>query len=136
MEYNTYYVNGKRFHRSKTYRHFGHTNNSNAFAIIDWIESNILQGSGIRDFRKTTVDLILAPYLINIRKCDYDVAYETIAKWLNKCGKTRSLTFNVRYTVNHALNRAKDECRYPMKLDTRKSKYPEMYEVMVTISSA
>ena len=126
--HNTYYVNGKRFHRSKTYRHFGHTNNSNAFATIDWIESNILQGSCIRDFRKITVDLVLAPYLINVRKCDYDVAYDTIAKWLDKCGKRRSLTFNVRYTVNHALNRAKDECMHPMKLDTIKSKYHEMYQ--------
>ena len=126
--HNTYYVNCKRFHRSKTYRHFGHTNNSNAFATIDWIELNILQGLGIRDFRKITVDLVLAPYLINVRKCDYDVAYDTIAKWLDKCSKRRSLTFNVRYTINHALNRAKDECIHPMKLDTVQSKYHEMYQ--------
>ena len=125
---NIYYVKGKRFHRAKTYRHFGYTNNSNPFVIIDWIESHILQGSGIGDFRKITIDLVLAPYLINVKKCDYDIAYDAIAKWLDKCGKKRPLTFNVRYKVNHALNRAKDECMYPMKLDTIKSKYNEMYE--------
>jgi hypothetical protein len=35
--HNTYYIKGKRFHRSKTYRHFGYTNNSNAFETIDWM---------------------------------------------------------------------------------------------------
>ena len=69
----------------------------------------------------------MAPYLINVKKCDYDVAYDKIAKWLDKCGKRKSLTFNVRYKVNYALNHAKDECMYPMKLDTIKSKYHEMY---------
>lgn len=28
----------------------------------------------------------------------------------------------------HALNRAKDECMYPMKLDTLKTGYPDMYK--------
>lgn len=130
MDYchNTYYINGKRFHRSKTYRHFGHTNNSNAFATIDWIEFNLLQGSGLHDFRKITIDLVLAPYLVNIKKCDYDVAYDTIVKWLDKCAKKRPLMFDARYKVKYALNHAKNECRYPMKLDTLKSKYPEMDE--------
>jgi hypothetical protein len=130
--HNTYYIKGKRFHRSKTYRHFGYTNNSNAFETIDWIESNILQGIGMNDFRKITIDLILAPYLVNVKKYDYIIAYDIITKWLDKCGKKRSLTFNVRCKVNHALNRAKDQCMYPMKLDTIKSKYHEMYqEVMI-----
>ena len=33
------------------------------------------------------------------------------------------------------MNHAKNECRYPMKLDTLKSKYPEMYEEVMTIRS-
>jgi hypothetical protein len=44
------------------------------------------------------------------------------------CAKKRPLTFNARYKIKYALNRAKDECMYPMKLDTIKSKYHEMYE--------
>jgi non-catalytic primase subunit PriX-like protein len=88
----------------------------------------VTQGSGVNDFRKITIDLVLAPYLINVKKCDYDIAYDTISKWLDKCAKKRSLTFNVRYKVNHALNHAKDECMYPMKLDTIRSKYREMYQ--------
>ena len=131
--YNTYKVQGKRFHRTKTYRHFGYTNNSNPFSTIDWIESNIIEGIGISDFRKITIDLVLAPYLVNIKKYDYDAAYDTIVKWLDKCAKKRPITFNARYKVKYALNHAKNECRYPMKLDTLKSKYPEMYEEVMTI---
>jgi hypothetical protein len=82
------------------------------------------------DFRKLTIDLVLAPYLINVKKCDYDMAYDTIAEWLDKCGKKRSLTFNIR---TKSLNHAKDECMYPMKLDTIKTKYNEMYnEIFVS----
>ena len=96
---------------------------------INWIESNILQGEGISDCRKITIDLVLAPYLLNVKKYDYNAAYCTIAKWLDKCAGKRRLTFNVNYKIRSALNRAQNgPVLYPMRLDTIKSKYPEMYE--------
>jgi hypothetical protein len=127
--YNTYRIAGKRSTvRSKTYRHFGYTNRSQPYSTIDWIETNILQGVGIGDYRKIIVELVLAPYLINVKKCDYDVAYNTIVKWLDKCDRIRPLDFKPRYKVNYALKRANyGPVLYPMKLDTVKSKYPEMY---------
>ena len=95
---------------------------------IRWIESNILQGEGISDCRKITIDLVLAPYLINIKKYDYNTAYDTILKWLDKCAGKRPLTFNANYKLRCALNRAQNgPVLYPMRLDTMKSKYPEMY---------
>jgi hypothetical protein len=125
---NMYFTSGKRFHRCKTYRHFGYTNKLDPYSTVDWIETNILQGPGISDYRKLTIDLILAPYLVNVKKCDYDTAYDTIAKWLDKCAKIRSLDFNPRYKINYALKRANNgPVLYPMKLDTIKSKYSEMY---------
>jgi hypothetical protein len=94
---------------------------------------NVLEGPGIIDFRKITIDLVLAPYLVNVKKYSYNAAYDTIANWLDKCAEKRSLTFNVRYKVNHALKHAKDQCMYPMKLDTIKSKYHELYnEIFVS----
>jgi hypothetical protein len=60
----------------KNYRHFGHTNVSPAGSIY-WIE-NVITNYGIKDSRKLFIDLILAPYLINIRKCDYETAYAMI----------------------------------------------------------
>ena len=127
--YNTYRIAGKRSTaRSKTYRHFGYTNRSQPYSTIDWIETNILQGAGIGDYRKITLELVLAPYLVNVKKCDYDVAYNTIVKWLDKCGRIRPLDFKPRCKVNYAVKHANHgPVLYPMKLDTIKSKYPEMY---------
>jgi hypothetical protein len=66
---------------------------------------------------------------VNVKKCDYDIAYNTILKWLDKCGRVRPLDFKPRYKVNYALKRANyGPVLYPMKLDTIKSKYPEMYK--------
>jgi len=32
-----------------------------------WIESNILHGTGITDYRQLTINLILVKYLINVK---------------------------------------------------------------------
>jgi hypothetical protein len=124
---NTYFTQGKRFHRCKTYRHFGYTNRTESYHTIDWIGS-LLLGSGMGDCRKITIELVLAPYLINVKKCDFDIAYNTIANWLDKCGKIRRLDFTARARINYALKHANyGPALYPMRLDTIKSKYPEMY---------
>jgi Primase X len=126
--YKNYSVKGKRFHRHKTYRHFGYTNYGDQYRTIDWIES-LLSGSGIADYRKITMDLILAPYLVNVKKCDYDTAYKIIAEWLDKCSRIRRLDFSPRNKISYALKHANyGPVLYPMRLDTMKSKYPQMYK--------
>ena len=49
---------------------------------IPWIEK-LLQ-TPIDDYRKNAVSLILAPYLINIKKLSYDHALNIINSWLRK----------------------------------------------------
>ena len=46
--------------------------------------------------RKNAVSLILAPYLINIKKVSYEDALNIINSWLMKCGKLRQLDQNFR----------------------------------------
>jgi hypothetical protein len=95
---------------------------------IHWIESAILDGHGIADWRKATIHLVLAPYLINVRKCDYSTAHGIIADWLDKCTRIRSLDFNARNKISYALKHAKDgPVLYPMRQDTMREKYPQMY---------
>jgi hypothetical protein len=56
-------------------KRYGHTlGQSNA---IHWVET--LLETPIEDYRKNAISLILAPYLINIRKIPYDDAF-TILK--------------------------------------------------------
>jgi Primase X len=113
----------------KNYRHFGHTNIS-PVGSIDWIE-NLISNGGIADYRKLIIDLVLAPYLINIMKYDYEAAYNTIIQWLDKCGQKNPLRFNARYKVCYALNRSKKTGIKPIRLDTMKREYAEMYKEII-----
>ena len=65
---------------------------------LPWIEK-LLQ-TPIDDYRKNAVSLILAPYLINIKKVSYDNALNIINNWLSKCDKSRKLDQNFDYTVS------------------------------------
>lgn len=127
-----YYYYQSRFSK-KNYKHFGYTNTDTA-QVIDWIED--LLKRGIEDCRQQTIDLVLAPYLVNIKKYEYELAYNTIVQWLDKCSQKSSLKFNIRYEVRYALNRAKREAMRPMKLDTMRSNYPDMYQEIMIVDTA
>src|SRR5919205_3931490 len=83
---------------------------------ITWMEK-LLQ-TPIDDYRKNAVNLILAPYLINVRKVSYDAALNIINGWLSKCGELRQLDQNFDYTVRYALKYSAKNGNRPLKLDT------------------
>jgi hypothetical protein len=56
--------------------------NSTNSTTIQWIEK-LLQ-TPLDDYRKFVVWRILAPYLINIRKCSADDAINIIRNWLDE----------------------------------------------------
>lgn len=58
------------------------------------------------DFRKQMIDLVIAPYLVNIKQYDYDISYSKIAEWLDKCGRRRKLDFNPRDKISYTLKRS------------------------------
>jgi hypothetical protein len=45
----------------------------------------------LEDYRKNAVSLILAPYLINIRKIPPDQANQSLIEWLERCNAVRRL---------------------------------------------
>jgi hypothetical protein len=53
-----------------------------------------------------TVDLVLAPYLVNIKNLGYDTAYSKIVEWLDRCGRIRILEFNPRLKISYALKQS------------------------------
>jgi hypothetical protein len=123
-------------HMKKNYRRFGNTTRVN-FAIsategITWIENLLNSNEGIADFRKLSIDLVIAPYLVNIRQYDYDTAYSKIAKWLDQCSKRRRLDFNPRNKISYALRRSLKTGIKPMKLETMKNNYSDMYREVVS----
>ena len=95
---------------------------------IPWIEK-LLQ-TPIDDYRKTAVSLILAPYLINVKKLSYDAASSIINSWLSKCSELRQLDQNFDYTVRYALKYSAKNGQRPLKLDTLKTKNLMLYDLL------
>jgi len=93
---------------------------------INWIE--ILLRRPLDDYRKTIVNLILAPYLVNIRGFANKNAYEIIKVWLELCAAQTKLNFNAHYLTNTALLNARKTNYKPMRMDTLKTRNPEIYK--------
>ena len=98
---------------------------------ISWIE--ILLQTPIEDYRKNAIGLILAPYLINIRKFSYEMASVLIKDWLRKCNQVRTLDFNYEYKVKYCLNISIRKMQLPLKFDTLKTKNNELYVLLSLI---
>jgi Primase X len=95
---------------------------------IAWIEK--LLKTPIYDYRKNVVNLILAPYLINIKKLSYDASSNIINSWLGKCGELRQLDQNFDYTVRYALKYSAKNGQRPLKFDTLKLKNTALYDLL------
>ena len=68
---------------------------------INWIE--VLLKTPLDDYRKTIVNLVLAPYLVNVRKLDYEASFTIIRQWLDLCSSSRKLCFVADSLTSNAL---------------------------------
>ena len=99
----------------------------------EWID-NILE-KPFNDCRKIILRLILAPYLINIKKYSYEESYRIIKEWLYKCDSVEKLDpagnfFD--YRINYALKNAIHKPQIgPMRL--QKIKNDKVYEKLYTL---
>ena len=97
-----------------------------------WIE-HLIQTS-IEDYRKLVIDLILAPYLINIRKISYQESYTIIKNWLDKCNELRTVDNykNFEYRIKYALKNAMNKQIGSMSLTKIQtdSTYNELYQLL------
>jgi len=98
---------------------------SNEKSKINWVET-LLQ-TPIDDYRKNAIALILAPYLINIRKMSYQECFLIIKDWLSKCNALRELHPDFDYRIKYSLNIAVRKQRLPMKFDTLKTKNSNLH---------
>jgi hypothetical protein len=99
--------------------------NSNIFC---WIEK--LLNTPISDFRKNAINLILAPYLVNIKKLSYQQSFNILTDWLQKCNSLRKLDYNPDYLVKSALTTASQKRIPSMKLLTLKDRNLELYNIL------
>jgi hypothetical protein len=95
---------------------------------IKWID--ILLEIPISDCRKNAISLILAPYLINIKKLPYTNAFDIIKDWLNKCDPLRRLDPNFNSRVKTALEDAIQKGILPRSLIKLREKNRELYNML------
>ena len=116
----------KEFNNMQKVRTKGHHNfHGNTIA---WIEK--LLETPIDGYRKNAVSLILAPYLINVKRLSYDGALNIINDWLSKCGKSRQLDQDFNYLVRYALKYCAKNGNRPLKIETLKNKNPILYDLL------
>lgn len=97
---------------------------------IGWIEA-LLQ-TPIEDYRKNALALIVAPYLLNVKKLSYSDAMAAAKAWLDLCDGARRLDSYFSARVKAALDTAAREKTLPMRLDTLKSRNKGLYERLKT----
>ena len=95
---------------------------------IFWIEK--LLNTPISDFRKNATSLIVAPYLVNIKKLSYQQSFDILTDWLQKCNSFKKLDFNPNYLVKYALTTAIQKRIPPMKLVTLMDRNLELYNML------
>ena len=96
---------------------------------IYWIEK--LLRIGIDDYRKDLLFWVLAPYLMTVRKMDYDKACIVLELWLSGCNDVRRLEPSLSYFKNrirYCLDTAREQERLPIKFQTFVEYYPELYK--------
>ena len=113
--------------RSKNKKNIDVNANDEYFA---WIEK--LLRTPIPDFRKLVIDLVLSPYLINVRKLSYEESYKIIKEWLDKCNDTKKLDNyrNFEYRINYALTNSLKKQIPPMSIITLKTNYKDLYYLL------
>jgi len=132
-EFRTYLIQKKiddYNYRQKILKARRYTNN-NDNKIRFWIEK--LLNTPILDFRKNALNLILAPYLINIKKLSYQQSFNILTDWLQKCNSLRKLDFKPEFLVKSALSIAIQKGIPPMKLVTLKDRNLELYNILYKV---
>ena len=85
------------------------TNNNYDPKYYVWVD--LLIQSPIPDHRKLVIDLILAPYLINVKQLSFEESYTIIKNWLDKChdlenlDNYRNFEYRIKYALKNAMNK-------------------------------
>jgi hypothetical protein len=91
---------------------------------IVWIE--LLLQTPIDDYRKNAVALIIAPYLINIKRLPYYDAMTVVKEWLARCDQVRRLDSNFDQRIKSSLDVAIRDKTKPMRLSTLQGRNPTL----------
>jgi hypothetical protein len=100
---------------------------TNSSTTIRWIEK--LLNTPLDDYRKFAMWCILAPYLINVKKCSADEASKIIKEWLDRCNQLRRLDF-AYHVIKYNIDSAKRNGYLPISLEELKTDNTYLYNVL------
>jgi hypothetical protein len=127
---NEYNYRQRQQQKQKRNYNYNYLKNNHTSYYYEWIDKKILANQ-FEDYRKIIINLILAPYLIVIKKLSFEDSYQIIYEWLQKCDLLRKLNFNIRDLVNTALVTAYKKQIPPMSIITLKTNYKDLYFLLV-----
>jgi hypothetical protein len=81
----------------------------------------------IDDHRKFALRVILAPYLIEVKKLFYGEGSNIITEWLDKCNRIERLDFNANSKIREGLNEVLKKGYFPISFDKLKTECNELY---------
>ena len=124
------YSNKIRSKNNKKYHSSNNNNNNNNY--YDWIETKVLQ-TAFSDYRKLIVGLILAPYLVVIKKLSYDESFKIIYEWLQKCDSSsgRKLDFDPKYLINNNIKSSVKKLIPPISIYKLEVNYRNLYLLLL-----
>ena len=97
---------------------------------ISYIEK--LLDISLSDYRKDSLNLILAPYFVNILNSSEEESFSRIKDWVSKCNSIRPLKPSIKDfddIINNAIKRAKVTGIKPLKFkDTLQYKNKKLYD--------
>ena len=116
--------------RQKYYslKYNGSSNNSIP-KCYQWIEDKLLK-TPIPDYRKITVDLVLVPFFIVIKKLTANQTFDLTKEYLIKCNELQPLKPSINEfekRIKIAIEKSIENKIPPIKIENMRNKYPQWY---------
>ena len=120
-------INLKKLETNKKYYSLRYNNSSNNIPkCYQWIEDKLLK-TPISDYRKITIDLLLVPFFIVIKKMTVNETFNLTKEYLIRCHELQSL--------NPSLNEFEKRIKIaienkipPIRIENIQNKYPQWYD--------
>jgi hypothetical protein len=88
----------------------------------------------LKDYRKGSISLILAPYFVNVQQLSDADSFSRIKEWVLRCNEVKELepsVSNFDELINKAIKRVRDAGIKPLKFEeTLRYKNQELYDLL------
>ena len=88
----------------------------------------------LKDYRKSAISLILAPYFVNVQHLSDADSFDRIREWTLRCNEVKKLEPSAGYfdeLINKSIKRVRDTGIKPLKFeDTLRYKNTELYDIL------